>query len=147
MQASVLSSFTADITFAILFGILGGFMLGLLQDKGLEMPHLSKTSGVTFVDAGFLADMFVGAAAAALTYALNPPTTKEKLFAVTFTAGIGGSGILKAYIKGTAAREQAKQAALYRAAATDAAAGTNVQARLSALHVTDQEIQRRFGPR
>jgi hypothetical protein len=147
MHTAVFSSLVVDFAFAALFGILGGFVLGLLQDKGLEMPHFNKESGVTFIDAGFLADVLVGAAAGALTYALNPPAGQIQLFAATFTAGIGGSGILKAYIKGTAASEQANQAKMYKDAATEASAGTNVKARLTALNVRDQELQRRYGPR
>jgi len=147
MPTPVFSSLAVDFGLAILFGGLGGFILGLLQDKGLEVPHFNKADGVTFIDAGFLADIIVGSAAGALTYAINHPAGQVQLFASTFTAGIGGSGVLKAYVKGTAAREQAKLASLYKTAATDASAGTNISARLSVLNVEDQEVQRRFGPR
>src|SRR5579862_2745047 len=143
----VLASLAVDFGMASLFGLLGGFALGLLQDKGLELPHLNKATGVTFLDAGFLADLLVGAVAGAITYAMNPPTDKLKLFSATLTAGIGGSGILKGYIKGTAAREQANQAAMYKAAATDAAGGANINARLAELDVRDAQLSRRYGPR
>ena len=146
MQSAFLS-LAVDFAFVSLFGSLGGLVLALLQGKGLEMPHLIEASGTTFVDAGFLADIIIGAAAAAVTYAVNPPAGKVQLFATTFTAGIGGSGILKAYIKGTATREHADQAERYRAAANDAASGHNIDQRLTDLRLRDEQLRRRFGPR
>lgn len=147
MVNPVFGSHTYGLMLAALFGAIGGLALGLMQEKGLEAPHFNKATGITFFDLGFLADVLVGALAAMLTYAANPPSEGLRLFSATLTAGIGGSGILKGYIKGTAAREQAKQAALYRAVAEDASKGTAVSDRLAQLHVADEQLRRKYGPR
>jgi len=136
-----------DLVVAVLFGAIGGFGLGLLQEKGLEMPHPYTETGVTFVDLGFIADIIIGALAAVITYAFNPPSGSLSLLAAAVTAGIGGSAILKGYIKGTAAREQASRAEMYRAAATDASRGVDVTTRLAELQKADELVIRRWGPR
>ena len=135
---------------AAALGAVGGFGLAMLQEKGLEMPHWDKQTGVKFVDLGFIADILIGALAAFLTYTLGQPTGKLQLFSASITAGIGGSAILKGYIKGTAAREQASLAEMYRAAATDASRGVNVKIienRLKELGEADRRVKRRWGPR
>lgn len=143
----VFATLSRDLVMAGIFGAIGGFGLSLLQEKGLEMPHLYAETGVTFVDLGFIADVLIGALAAVITYALNPPAGTLQLLAATVTAGIGGSGILKGYIKGTAAREQAKRAEMYRAVAADAARGADVTNRLAELGNADRLTMRRWGPR
>jgi len=90
-----------DILVTILLGAIGGLGLGLLQERGLEMPHCHRKQGIKFVDLGFVADMLIGALASVIVFALNPPSGILQLLAITLTAGIGGSAILKSYIKGT----------------------------------------------
>lgn len=136
-----------DLIMAAVLGAIGGLGLGLLQEKGLEMPHWYKETGVNFADLGFIADVLIGALAAIITYAINTPSGLLQLVSAALTAGIGGSAILKGYIKGTAVREQASRADKYMQAATDALTGTDVSARLKELKKTDQLVIRRWGPR
>jgi len=143
----VFTALWIDLVVAAVFGAIGGFGLGLLQERGLEMPHLYSETGVTFADLGFIADVLIGALAAVITYALNPPAGLLQLLAATITAGIGGSAILKGYIKGTAAREQASRAEMYRTVAADAAKGMDVTDRLAELTKADERVMRRWGPR
>ena len=146
----VFAALWRDFAVAAALGAVGGFGLGLLQEKGLEMPHWYKETGVRFADFGFLADILIGALAAVIIYALNQPTGILQLIFATITAGIGGSAILKGYIKGTAAREQASLAEMYRAVATDASRGVDVNIvkdRLDDLDKADKLVKRRWGPR
>ena len=139
-----------DLLAAAAFGALGGFGLALLQEKGIEMPHWYKETGVHFADLGFIADILIGALAAAIIYTLDQPKEMLQLLSVAITAGIGGSAILKGYIKGTAARQHASLAEMYRAAATDASRGVNlniVKARLDDLDKAAEMAKRRWGPR
>jgi hypothetical protein len=136
-----------DLPLASVFGAIGGFGLGLLQEKGLEMPHTTKDSGVAFMDFGYIADIIVGAVAAVIIYAVNPPGGLLQMIAVTVTAGIGGSGILKGYIKDTAAKEQAKRAEMYKLTANAAADNQDITSSLAELAKVDEKIMERFGPR
>nr|MBN1229824.1 DUF4257 domain-containing protein [Anaerolineae bacterium] len=97
-----------DLLIAALFGLAGGFGLGLLQENGIELPRTCKKivkqegeeNKVTFyLDLGFLADMLVGALAALVLYALNQPGNILQLIAVAVTSGLGGAGILKGYVQ------------------------------------------------
>ena len=94
-----------DLIATVLLGAIGGLSLGLLQEKGLEMPHWYTNINVKFIDMGFFADVFIGMLAAVIVYALNPPDGALQLIFTTLTAGIGGSAILKSYIKGTQATQ------------------------------------------
>jgi len=147
---TVLATLWKDIIVAAGLGAVGGFGLSLLQEKGLEMPHWDKQTGVKFVDLGFIADVLIGVLAAVIIYALNPPIKILQLVSVAITAGLGGSAILKGYTKGSAARKQASLAEMYRAAATDASRGVNlniVKARLDDLDRAAEMAKRRWGPR
>ncbi|TET79482.1 MAG: DUF4257 domain-containing protein [Candidatus Cloacimonadota bacterium] len=99
-----------DILVAIILGAVGGLGLGLLQEKGLEMPHWHRENSAKFADLGFVADVFIGSLAAVIVYALNPPVGIFQLLAITLTAGIGGSAILKSYIKGIEVTKKASVA-------------------------------------
>ena len=146
----IFSTLWKDLLAAAGLGAVGGFGLSLLQEKGLEMPHWDKQTGVKFVDLGFIADVLIGALAAVIIYTLDKPKEMLKLLSIAITAGIGGSAILKGYIKGTAARKQASLAEMYRAAATDASRGVNlniVKARLDDLDKAAEMVKRRWGPR
>jgi hypothetical protein len=141
----VFTTLWKDLVIAALLGAMGGFGLGLLQEKGIEMPHWYKETGVSFVDFGFISDVIIGAMAAVITYALNPPAGLLNLLAVTIAAGIGGSAILKGYIKSTAVRELTNQVEKYKAIASDASRGKNVKTKLAALKNEDKLIMRRWG--
>ena len=69
----VLGTLWKDLLLAAALGAVGGMGLGLLQEKGLEMPHWHNETGVNFADLGFISDIFIGALAAVIVYALNPP--------------------------------------------------------------------------
>lgn len=143
----VLGTLWKDLLLAAALGAVGGMGLSLLQEKGLEMPHWHTDTGVNFADLGFIADVLIGALAAVITYALNPPSGILKLVSAGLTAGIGGSAILKGYVKGTAVREHASRAEMYRAAAADASKGVDVKNRLDELENADKVTIRRWGPR
>lgn len=102
-----------DLGPAALFGALGGFGLGLLHEKGLELPRFHKEGKISFIKFGFLADMPIGALAAIIFYALIPQTATH-LVAITATAGLSGSAILKGYISGKVVSEQARLVEGYR---------------------------------
>ncbi|TKJ29523.1 hypothetical protein CEE39_09090 [bacterium (candidate division B38) B3_B38] len=147
---TVFATLWKDLLAAAALGVVGGFGLALLQEKGLEMPHWDKQTGVHFADLGFIADVLIGALAAFLTYTLAQPKGMLQLFSASITAGIGGSAILKGYIKGTASRQQANMAEMYRAAATDASRGVDAKIianRLKELEESDMRVKRRWGPR
>lgn len=131
---------------AALSGALGGFGLGLVQEKGLALPRLIRESGVVFINLGFIGDMLIGALAAVLIYALNPPDSLLVLISTTIPAGIGGSGVFKGYLEGTQAMIQANRAEMYRSTAWDATRGVNVIERLKELDQIDQDMKRRWGP-
>jgi hypothetical protein len=135
-----------DLMTAALFGALGGFGLGLVQEKGLALPRPIRASGVTFVNLGFIGDVLIGALAALLMYALNPPDDLLGMIAITIPAGIGGSGVFKGYLESSKASMQATRAEMYRTAAWDAMRGVDVQERLEDLQQSDEEIKRRWGP-
>jgi hypothetical protein len=100
------SSLVVDVLYAAICGLLGGFGLGLLQDKGIEIPRRrtaleeGDTTPTAYLDFGFAADMFIGALAASIVYALNPPANQIQLIGTSLIAGLGGAGILKGYVEG-----------------------------------------------
>lgn len=141
-----LQSLWVDLMVAALFGALGGFGLSLVQEKGLALPRPIRESGVTFVNLGFIGDVLIGALAAMLMYALNPPDDLLGMIATTIPAGIGGSGVFKGYLESSKASMQANRAEMYRVAAWDAMRGADVQERLEDLQRNDEEIKRRWGP-
>ena len=143
----VLGMLWKDLLLAVVLGAVGGLGLGLLQEKGLEMPHWYTETGVNFADLGFISDVLIGALAAIITYAVNPPAGVLQLISSAITAGIGGSAILKGYIKGTALRQQANRAEMYRIVAAEASKGVDVKARLDDLEAADKLVMRRWGPR
>lgn len=98
-------SFEADLLWAVLFGALGGLGFGLLQEKGLEMPHLNSDGGARFIDLGFISYIIVGALAALITYGIGQPKLPLQLMVATLPAGVGGTAVLKSYISGKAALE------------------------------------------
>lgn len=136
-----------DLVAAIVLGAIGGLGLGLLQEKGLEMPHWYTETSVNFADFGFISDVLVGALAAVITYAINPPAGLLQLLAITITAGIGGSAILKGYTKSTAVRELANQLKKYRTITDGTVKGKDVKTHIAALKRDDKLIMRRWGPR
>jgi ribose/xylose/arabinose/galactoside ABC-type transport system permease subunit len=111
MPESVFSTLLIDLSVIAIFGALGGFGLGLLQDKGLELPRVDKEDNVRFADLGFIAAIGVGALAGLISYAVNPPSDVPKLVGLGLTAGVGGVGILKGYTKGTDLEEHKAEAA------------------------------------
>lgn len=146
----VLGTVWKDLLLAAVLGAVGGLGLGLLQEKGLEMPHWYTETGVNFADLGFISDVLIGGLAAIITYALNPPPGILQLISSAITAGIGGSAILKGYIKGTAVRQQANRAEMYRNVAAEAARGAKneeVLAHLNELEQADKLVIQRWGPR
>jgi hypothetical protein len=145
----VLGMLWKDLILAAVLGAVGGVGLGLLQEKGFEMPHWYRETetGVSFADLGFISDVLIGALAAVITFALNPPAGILQLISSAITAGIGGSAILKGYIKGTAVRQQANRAEMYRTVAAGAARGEDVEARLTELEEADKLVMQRWGPR
>jgi hypothetical protein len=143
----VLGALWKDLLLAAVLGAVGGLGLGLLQEKGLEMPHWYTETGVHFADLGFISDLLIGALAAVIVYALNPPSGMLQLISSAITAGIGGSAILKGYIKGTALRQQANRAEMYRTVATAAARGEDVKARMGELEKVDKIMVQRWGAR
>jgi hypothetical protein len=130
---------------AALFGALGGFGLGLIQEKGLALPRLIRESGTTFANLGFIGDVLIGALAAILIYALNPPDNLLGMIATTIPAGIGGSGVFKGYLESSKATMHASRAEMYRTAAWDAMRGVDVEKRLEDLQQSDEEKKRRWG--
>ena len=143
----VLGMLWKDLLLAVVLGAVGGLGLGLLQEKGLEMPHWYTETGVNFADLGFISDVLIGALAAIITYAVNPPAGVLQLISSAITAGIGGSAILKGYIKGTALRQQANRAEMYRIVAAAAARGEDVKARMEELEKVDRMMVQRWGAR
>jgi hypothetical protein len=87
----------------LLLGAIGGFVVNLLQDKGLYISALINKDDKKFLYFGFLADVIIGAIAALVVYGINPPTNILTIVVLGITSGIGGTAILMAYIKGKAA--------------------------------------------
>lgn len=87
----------------LLLGAFGGFIVNLLQDKGLYIGALMKKDDKTFLYFGFPADMLIGATAALVVYGINPPSEILTIIVIGITSGIGGTAILMAYVKGKAA--------------------------------------------
>ena len=85
---TVLATLWKDIIVAAGLGAVGGFGLSLLQEKGLEMPHWYKETGVHFADLGFIADILIGALAAVIIYTLDQPNEMLQLLSVAITAAI-----------------------------------------------------------
>jgi hypothetical protein len=140
-----LQALWVDLMAAALFGGLGGFGLGLVQEKGLALPRPVRESGVTFVNLGFLGDVLIGAVAAVLMYALNPPDSVPGMIATTIPAGIGGSGVFKGYLESARSNLQANRAEMYRTAAWDATRGQDVTTRLEELEQFDERMRRKWG--
>lgn len=140
----VLGSIWQDLMVAVLFGALGGFTLGLLQDRGLVMPYAVREQERLWLNLGFVGDIITGGVAALLIVALNPPDTILALITVTIPAGIGGSALLQGYIKDSAMRAQASRAEQYRQAAWDATRGTDIMPRLEQLDAADEALRRRW---
>jgi hypothetical protein len=100
-QDPVLGSLALDYSGMVILGIIGGIAFALLMERGFITPFKDKdTSGNAKFNLGFIADLFVGAIAAVITYSLNPPMTIYEFVAIGITAGIGGKAILTGYIKG-----------------------------------------------
>ncbi|MFB0508702.1 MAG: hypothetical protein ACETWT_18430 [Thermodesulfobacteriota bacterium] len=70
-----------------------------------------------------------------------------QLVSCAIIAGTGSTAILKGYVKGSAVREQASRAEMYRKAAADASKGVDVKDRLDELENADKVTMRRWGPR
>lgn len=103
-------SVIADVLIVTACGLLGGFGLGLLHENGIELPRRRSVIGeddqpTAYLDFGFLADVFVGAMAAVIVYALNPSAEPMQLIGTSLVSGLGGAGILKGYVE--ARRNQA----------------------------------------
>lgn len=141
----VFNSLWVDLLAAGLLGALGGLGLGLLQERGLELPHSTQESGIRFIDLGFIGDMLVGILAAVLMYALNPPEGLLQLIATGVPAGVGGSAVLKGYIQSTKLGIQANRAEMYRMTAWEASRGMDVSERLQSLEQADAQMKRRWG--
>jgi hypothetical protein len=110
----IFSSLMYDFGAILILGAVGGIVFALLMDKGLAWPGNVKTNGkLTMVNFGFIADIIVGAVAAAVVWALNPPGGITTLFIIGITSGIGGKAILTGYIQGKQKTELAQR---YRAA-------------------------------
>lgn len=101
----LLGSLGLDIVVVVACGLLGGFGLGLLHENGIELPHRrsmledNNATPTPYLDFGFLADMFTGALAALIVYALNPPASGTQLIGTALVSGLGGAGILKGYVE------------------------------------------------
>jgi hypothetical protein len=109
------------IAIAILvLGAIGGIVFALLMEKGLAWPYKETKDKQLIINFGFVADVIIGSVAAAVTYALNPPTGVMTLIVIGITSGIGGKAILTGYIKGKEADKAYQRTILlaerYRAA-------------------------------
>jgi hypothetical protein len=125
----VFGSVWIDIIVVAICGVVGGFGLGLLQERGIELPHgrgtidksdKDKDRRVNFYDFGFLSEMLVGALAAIILYALNQPKAELQMIASGITSGLGGAGVLRGFIEknknqelGQVATEAVNQALLF----------------------------------
>ena len=134
-----------DLGWASLFGALGGFGAGLLQDKGLEWPRQYRENNITYIKFGFFADILLGILAAIIVFTLNPPTGPAQLVASTIAAGIGGSAILKGYVNGKMADEQAKIAERYKQMAKKAMGGFNIQNEMDLVEKDEAQMKQRWG--
>lgn len=104
-----------SILLAIVIGAIGGFALDLVQDGGLRGPSFGPRDSTWFLSLGFLSNMCIGALAAVITYSLNPPAELLPFIALTATAGVGGSAILKSYVNGQVAAQATANAEALRA--------------------------------
>ena len=126
-----------DLLLTLLLGAIGGFVLGLLNVNGLELPRHHQENGIKFYDLGFLADVVIGLVAAFLIYVLNRPIDKIHFIASAITSGIGGSAILRGFVEGTRAKVHAIRARNYHQLAVDCINRLDKKARLAELEKAD----------
>lgn len=133
-----------DFLAAAFFGALGGLGLGFLQNKGLEIPHISKEDEGRLIRLGFLHDVLIGAIAALVFYAMNPPDTPIRLVATGLTAGLTGSAILKGYVNGAVGAGRAHLATNYKKIAQMAMRGCDVTEDMQEMEKTEQQMRNRW---
>jgi len=96
----------SDIEWVLIIGLVGGLVHDILNGS-LTAPILDKSTAPTTLKIGSIGDLILGAGAAfvsyATTYSASSSLTFIQLSLLAFTAGIGGSAILKAYANGQSA--------------------------------------------
>ncbi len=93
-------SLNMDLFLIFCLGIVGGFVLILLLERGIVWPYDEQdTNNHPKFNFGFLADLIIGGFAALVVYAVNPPANVTQFIAAGITAGIGGKAILTGYIE------------------------------------------------
>jgi len=148
MGEYVFGTWLKDVAGVLTFGAAGGLALGLMQDKGLELPSIVSENGKKFLDPGFFADIGIGAIAALVIYGFNPPSTVGQLMATSITAGVGGSGVLKSYVRGIGIRKHAEIAGRYRELLHRAAKGedaSTLSSQMEEIKKEEERVRRRWG--
>jgi hypothetical protein len=115
--APIFDSLWKDLLLAAGLGAIGGVALGLLQEKGLEVPYWRKLESVWYMNLGFLGDIGIGAVAAVVGSTINPAVNLRQLVGLSIVAGIGGTGVLRGYVKGSEAKISQQGAAAVSAVA------------------------------
>jgi hypothetical protein len=79
---------------------LGGLANSLLLHDSFAVPHVIRTGGRTSWNPGFLGNVFLGALAALVTYALDPGDRfGARQVGIAVLSGIGGTSILTAWMQ------------------------------------------------
>jgi hypothetical protein len=83
-----------------ILGLIGGLGNSLLMQGNFAVPRVIKTDGRTSWDPGFLGNMFLGALAALVTYALDPGDKfSVRQVGIAVLSGIGGASILTEWMQ------------------------------------------------
>lgn len=83
-----------------ILGIIGGLANSLLLHGNFVVPHVIQTDGHTSWDPGFLGNVFLGALAALVTYALDPGDRfGARQVGIAALSGVGGASILTAWMQ------------------------------------------------
>ncbi len=141
------SGLLADLPVVVLGGALGGLALGLMQERGLELPSVHRENNRSFYDLGFIADIIIGILAAVIVYGFNPPSTSSQLLSTSIISGVGGSGILKSYVKSTGIMKHAEIAKKYKDLADRAAKGEDssvLSSKLKEVEKEEMSVKRRW---
>ncbi len=83
-----------------ILGVIGGLANSLLMQGAFAAPYVLRTDGRKSWDPGFLGNMFLGALAALVTYALDPGDKfGARQLGIAALSGIGGASILTAWMQ------------------------------------------------